>query len=218
VGTEIHSQYEVHAVHKNEEEGMPNIRNRSFAVIAASVTLLAWSGTNDSVKLTPESRLWVDGTSTVRSFSCKAGVIDAVIESAENAVTAALNGEPAIRTVTFSVPTAQMDCGNGTMNGHMMKAIKAKENPKITFKLDSYTLGKGTTSTAATLKGSLTLGGVTRPIVLEAALTAGASGALRVVGAYDLNMKDYDLTPPTLMLGTLKVRENVKVSFDLALR
>jgi polyisoprenoid-binding protein YceI len=99
-----------------------------------------------------------------------------------------------------------------------MKAIKGKDHPAITFKLESYTLGKGATATAASLKGTLTLGGVTKPVGLEAELTQTASGALRVVGAYELNMKDYGLTPPTLMLGTLKVRENVKVNFDLALR
>jgi hypothetical protein len=198
---------------------MTRIQSKPLALLAGALVLVAWSGAADQLKLTPESRLWVDGTSTVRSFSCKATVVDAVAEpGSKNAIASVLGGESAVKSVTLTVPTEKMDCGNGTMNGHMMKAIKAKDHATITFKLDSYTLGKGAAATAATLKGSLTLGGVTKPITLEAALTPGANGALRVAGAYELNMKDYDLTPPSLMMGTLKVREKVTVNFDLALR
>ena len=197
---------------------MTRTRLTSLTVLAAAFGIVAWASL-DPLKLTADSRLWVDGTSTVRSFTCKATSLDAVAESgAENAIEAVLGGETAVRTVTLSVPTDKLDCGNGTMNGHMMKAIKAKEHPTITFMLDSYTLGKGAGATAATMKGTLTLGGVTKAIELEATLTPGANGALRVAGAYALNMKDFNLIPPTLMLGTLKVRENVKVNFDLALR
>jgi polyisoprenoid-binding protein YceI len=190
-----------------------------LSVIVAGAALVAWSGAFDSLKLTPESRLWVDGTSTVRSFSCKATAVEAVAETGmENAIVAVLGGESAVKGVTLTVSSEKMDCGNGTMNGHMLKAIKARDHAEITFKLDSYTLGKSEAGTAVALRGSLTLGGVTKPILLDATLTPGANGALRVAGAYELNMKDYDLTPPSLMMGTLKVREKVKVNFDLSLR
>lgn len=192
---------------------------KPITMLVAALGLVAWAQPIDPLKLTAESRLWVDGTSSVRSFSCKATVVDAVAEvGAANSVSAVLGGENAVKTVNLTVQTDKMDCGNGTMNGHMMKAIKGKDNPTIAFKLESYALAKGSAATTATLKGSLTLGGVTKPITLEASLTPGANGALRVAGAYELNMKDYDLTPPSLMMGTLKVRENVKVNFDLALR
>lgn len=198
---------------------MTRINKRPVSVLAASLALLAWAGAADSLKLTPESRLWVDGTSSVRSFSCKATVVDATADPrADNTIAAVLGGESAIKTVTLVVPSEKLDCSNGTMNGHMFKAIKAKDFPTITFKLDSYTLGKAAEGMAATMKGSLTLGGVTKPITLDAILTSGANGALRIAGAYELNMRDYDLTPPSLMMGTLKVRERVKVNFDLALR
>lgn len=194
-----------------------------LAVVAGAVALIAWSGPTDPLKLTPESRLWVDGKSTLRDFICKAGVVEAVAEAVgENAIAAVLAGDTAVRTVTLTVTTEKMDCGNGTMNGHMMKALKAKENSTITFKLETYSLAKGSDSTAAILRGTLTLGGVTKSITLDATLDAtlkpGTSGELRVTGDYELSMKDYDLKPPSLMFGTMNVREKVKVKFDLALR
>jgi hypothetical protein len=39
-----------------------------------------------------------------------------------------------------------------------------------------------------------------------------------VKGSHEIRMKEYGLKPPTLMLGTLKVDERVKVSFDLLLK
>ena len=37
-------------------------------------------------------------------------------------------------------------------------------------------------------------------------------------GAYDLSMRDFELKPPSLMLGTIKVGDRIKVRFDLLLK
>ncbi len=198
---------------------MTTNRSRVLSVVVAALTLGAWTYAVTPLKLSTESKLWVDGTSTVRGWTCKAAAVDAVVETAvENAVTAVLGGENAVKAVTFTVPTDKMDCGNGTMNGHMWKAIKSKEFPTITFQLGTYSIAKAADSSKATLNGSLTIGGVTKPITMETKLTSVESGALRVAGTYELNMKDYNLKPPTLMLGTMRVGEKVKVGFDLVLK
>ena len=198
---------------------MTTTRNRVLSVLGAALVLGAWTYAVAPLKLTTESKLWVDGTSTVRGWTCKAGVVDAAFETTtENAIPAVLGGENAVKAVTFTVPTDKMDCNNGTMNGHMWKAIKAKEFPTITFQLGTYTIAKAADSSKATLNGLLTIGGVTKPITMETRLSSADNGAMRVAGTYQLNMKDYDLKPPTLMLGTMKVGEKVKVSFDLVLK
>ena len=198
---------------------MTNTRKRALVAVLGALALGAWTAVDVQLKLTPESRLWVDGTSTMRGFTCKAGVVDAVVDAAAaNAVPAVLGGENAVKAVTFTVPTDKLDCGNGTMNGHMVKAIKAKEFPVITFKLGAYSLVKATDTTKASLNGVLTIGGVSKPITMDSRLTAVENGAMRVAGTYELNMKDYELKPPSLMLGAMKVGEKVKVSFDLVLR
>lgn len=198
---------------------MTTNRGRVLSVMVVALTLGAWTYATAPLKLAPESKLWVDGTSTVRSWTCKAGAVDAVVETAvENAVPAVLGGENAVKAVTFTVPTDKMDCGNGTMNGHMWKAIKSKEFPTITFQLGTYTIAMGADSSKAKLTGTLTIGGVTKPITMETKLSSVQNGAMRVAGIYELNMKDYDLKPPTLMLGTMKVGEKVKVGFDLVLK
>ena len=201
---------------------MINYRGRSIAVSFGARAVLAmggWGFATDPLRLAPESKLWVDGTSNVRSFSCAAAVVTATIEtSADSAVPAVLGGRNAVLTVSLSVPADRLDCHNGQMNEHMLKALKAKEHPVIAFTLDSYDLVTRSDTTKATLRGTLDLGGVTKPIVMGAELTAGTDGAMRIVGTYELNMKEYDLSPPSLLFGTMKVREKVKVKFDLMVR
>lgn len=189
----------------------------TVGAVALSV-FVAWKGGSDQLKLASDSRLWVDGTSTVRDFRCRATALDAAIESANGATEAVLAGDKAVGSVTFSVPVGRLDCGNGTMNAHMLKSLKAREHPVISFRLDSYELSRSAEQTTGALTGALSIGGVERPVVLPVVLQNAGDGALRVLGTHDLNMRDFNLVPPSLMLGTLKVRERVKVGFDLLLK
>lgn len=190
----------------------------AIVTATAMLTLAARTSASDSLALTGESRLWVEGTSSVRDFSCGTKSLVAGIESAHpNAAAALLAAEKAVGAVTFEVAVEKLDCGNTTMNGHMLKALKGSTFKTVSFKLDSYKLDKAADGTHATLSGTLKLGGIEKAITLPVDLADAGNGAVRVKGVYPLNMKDYDLAPPTLMLGALKVSPNVKVNFDLVL-
>jgi polyisoprenoid-binding protein YceI len=188
------------------------------AVILAPA-IIAWSAARHELAVQPQSRLWVEGTSTVRGFECKATSFQAHVEAAgPTAVSAVLAGERGVSGVELTVPVAQMDCGNGTMNDHMRKALKATEHPEIVFHLSSYDLAKAAEGVQATINGTLSLGGVEKPIVVNAEVKEGADGALHVEGVHEVMMKEYGLKPPSLMMGTMKVNERVKVRFDLLLK
>ena len=168
--------------------------------------------------LAAESRLWVEGTSTVRAFTCRAQALEAELAGAPDATTHVLGGEKGIHRVEVRVPAAKLECGNGTMNEHMLKALDAKSHPTIVFRVASYEVAKAAEGVAGTLTGTLTLGGAERPITVEATGRGAESGALRVAGAYRLRMSDYGLKAPTLMFGTMKVHDAVTVRFDLVIR
>lgn len=193
--------------------------NTLRALLVIAPTLIAWTPANPVLTLAPESRLWVDGTSTLRSFQCRATSFTADVETqAPEAVRAVLAGEQAVRTVDVRVPAAALDCGNGKMNDHMWKALKAKEHAVIEFRLASYETTRSADGITGRITGVLTLGGVQQTITMQGAATDGGDGSLRVVGSHELRMSEYGLEAPTLMLGTLKVADRVKVGFDLALK
>lgn len=184
--------------------------------IAASV---AWVQLESPLRVQPASTLAVAGTSTVKSFECRAKTMTANVESlTADAVTSVLAGEKGVGGVEFTVRTSELDCGNGTMNGHMLKALKASEFASITFALASYELTRDGDTTRARLVGKLSLSGAQKDITLDAVTAPGPDASLRVTGTYALNMKDYGIKPPTLMFGTLRVGEKVNVKFDLLLK
>ena len=190
----------------------------TLAVLLAPAAI-AWTYASEPLALQPKSRLWINGTSTVRAFECSATAFQTRVESnTADAVSAVLAGTKAVQTAELTVPAASLDCKNGTMNEHMRKALKAKENPTITFRISSYDLTKVGDGVNGTARGELTLGGVTKPIAVTAHATPEPGGILRLTGSQDIKMTEFGLKPPTLMLGTLKVNELVKVSFDLLLK
>ena len=63
------------------------------------------------------------------------------------------------------------------------------------------------------VKGELTLHGVTRPIEFDATSTSGKD----LKGKFTIAQKDYGIKPYRALLGTLKVKNEVEIAFDLAL-
>lgn len=175
----------------------------------------------DDLVAQPQSRIWIEGTSTIKAFQCTVPSFTISVKAAgaaSGAVTAVLAGEKGVRTVELTVPAARIDCGNGTMNEHMRTALKADENPTIRFSLASYEVAKVGSGSQGTMRGSLTLGGAQHPIDIAAVATDAGSGAMRIVGAYDVALSAFALERPSLMFGRIKVGENVQVKFDFVLK
>lgn len=193
-------------------------RRAAIALFLVIPTVVAWTAVaNGRLELEPQSRLWVDGTSSVRDWTCTAGLIEAdVVTTSETAVNDVVSGTKAVSTVEVRVPATRLDCRNKQMNQHMFKALKTTAHPGITYRVDSYTLAKAASGVEATLVGALTLGGVEKPLTVVAAAKEEA-GMLRVKGTRTITMTDFALKPPTLMMGTLKVGDEVTVGFDFLL-
>ncbi len=186
--------------------------------LALAMTLaagVAAQGPN-ALRLTlgPEKKIWLEGTSTVRGFRCETQSFEAV-PTPPPSPNAPLAG--AVKSVEVTVPVKTLSCGNGTMNEHMQKALKADENPDIKFELKTYEVGAKTAEgTAVKAEGTLTIAGETKPIELEGVVSSTATG-LHVVGQKQIDMTQWGVKPPKLMLGTLKVAPAVTIHYDVVL-
>lgn len=193
---------------------------RTFLAISMLAPVAIGSPARDApLTLQTGSRIWVSGTSNVKNFECKAvNPVVTVATTGPNAVGAVAAGEKAVGAVQLNVKVATMDCGSSTMNGHMKDAMKVKDHPDIDFTLVSYALVKSADSVGVTLAGTLTIDGTSKPATIKAGAKNAGGDVLRVTGAYELNMKDFGVKPPTLFLGTMRVGEKVQVHFDLFLK
>ena len=175
---------------------------RTLFIIAA---ISAAAGT---VSLEPNSTLVIDGTSTVRDYRCAAGTMESTITTQ-----AGTSIDGLVEAARVTIPVAQLECGNGKMNDHMRKALQAKDHPNVIFELTSYTVN----GADAVLVGELTIAGTTKPIEMPATIQ-DEDGALRVQASKQINMSEWGVKPPSLMLGTLKVRDAVTINFDVSLK
>ena len=199
---------------------MKTVHVGRLATIALFAPLLLAAGSaTPNLNLQPQSRLWLSGTSTVRSFECSAASFETKVNATGSApVAAVLEANKAVTSAEVRVVAAQLDCRNGTMNEHMLKALKADANPVITFNIASYELIRSADGVNARLNGSLTMGGASKNVVVTSVASDAGDGALRVRGSHVVKMSEWGMKRPSLMLGTMKVGDDVTVHFDLVLK
>ena len=181
-----------------------------LAIVAAQSGVQAQAAPAGSLAVTADSKVWVEGGSTVRSWKCAAKTIDAALQTGPEGPVA--NLDRLVATANVTVKTAELECGNNTMNEHMRKALKQNEHPTIAFKLASYTLDP-----SGALTGTLQIAGQELPIQFPATITDDGT-TIRVVGNKAINMKEWGIKPPSLMMGTMKVKEMVTINFDLTVK
>jgi len=149
----------------------------------------------------------VDGTSTLHDWSSEVTKLDW-----SGQLTVDGKNVTAIQNVVVSIPVKSIKSEKGgMMDDKTYEAFNEEKNPTITFKLTSATV------TGATVKanGTLTMAGTSKPIVMTVTTKVMADGSVHLSGSYPINMKDYKMTPPKAVMGTIKVGEKVTLLFEL---
>lgn len=154
------------------------------------------------------SRVWVSGTSTVRSWRCESTQVSGSAQAAGTQLS-----QVAQASGDITIPLSTLDCSNGTMNGHMRNALKASDHPALRFRATSVSVSP---DGAARMTGPLTIAGQTREVTVTGT-AAPQNGKLRVTGTKQLNMTEFGVQPPRLMAGTMRVNPAVTVGFDVVL-
>ena len=156
-------------------------------------------------------KVTVQGTATIYGeWSCEG---NAVVTATPGEALAPVPGFPGgVQATQVTVTVNNIECGDGTMNKHMRKALKAKDHPDIQFKTTQYTLNENGDVVKAI--GELTIAGVTKPVELDASLINSPQGGFQVDGKVDIQMKDYKVKPPSLLFGTLKVANDVTIKYN----
>jgi polyisoprenoid-binding protein YceI len=116
--------------------------------------------------------------------------------------------------IKMEVHSIKSDMGS-IMNNNTYKALKADENPQIIFALSSpaKSIQINTVEKTVSIKGNLTIAGVTRPVNMQVKIVMQAQGKLLFVGSQVIKMSDYDIKPPTALLGTLKTGNEITINF-----
>ena len=176
---------------------------RFVTAVAVGLALLAGSpaaAQQSTVEFT------VSGTSTVRGWTCSVrGTARVTLGSS----TPAPGFASGVQSATLTVPVGDFECPDEQMTEHLLEAMKPAEFAAITFRLDSYEAsGEG-----AEASGALTIQDVTKAVRFPISLTPSGAG-VEIAGELGLDMTEYGVEPPVVLLGLLRVRPQIRIEFE----
>jgi len=173
-----------------------------------------------------EGSVWLIGDSTLHPFSSRTSTLQFStaldFPKTEEATTVwdAILRKDALKKWELTIPVKTLKSKESSLDKNMYKALKAEDYSEIRFRLSAYEVVASTGVTPVTkikATGTLTIAGQDRHIVLWVDATSEETG-LHLQGQYTLKMSDYGIKPPTLLMGTIKVRDPIEVHFDLRLQ
>ena len=160
----------------------------------------------------PASQFWIDGTSTVSSFTCAASDVVGFGSVEE---TTAREAELEAEVV---IPVRAFDCGVRQMNSDLYEALKGRAYPAVRFALNRAEVlasEPGADWTPVRVWGTITLAGEQRPVTVTARGQRLPNGRVRIQGRHALRMTDFNIEPPTGLLGLVRAHDDIVVRFDL---
>lgn len=167
-----------------------------------------------------ESRLWIEGSSNVNQFECRADNYAGeatVPESDESA--SIINTSSELLLLKIDIEVDSFDCGKQKMNKDLQEALKADKFPEITFLYQDASLisEPQDMNDAFRLRvfGLLTVAGTTKEIDFTTEAYYINQQRVRAVGQTTINMTDYGVEPPTALMGLIRANEELTVNFDL---
>jgi polyisoprenoid-binding protein YceI len=174
-----------------------------FVLLALFLSTSAVAQT--SFTISPESSIVVEGASNKSDWTVKAESMEGSVEMNE--------GVP--QSASLTIPVAMLKSGRAILMDRLLRgAFKAEENPDISFVMtESSEVEEGTFD----ISGTLTMAGVTQPVTVRLVRSMTEEGAYLFSGSHELNMRDYEMDPPTAMFGALLTKPDVTILFELVL-
>jgi polyisoprenoid-binding protein YceI len=189
-----------------------------LALIVSSATVAGAQGTA-RVAVAPDSKLWIEGTSNLHGWSCKATTLEAAVElDAATANEVAVAPPKSLKRVQVKVPVKSIKCGHGGMDDNLYKALKADESPDISYIMATFDAAPGEAKDSFTLHtvGTLTVAGKENNLTMDVIATRMPDGTVKATGMVPIKMTDYGIKPPTAIFGRLKTGDEVKINFELS--
>ena len=194
----------------------------AYAMIGLAIFLMAFSvvpmaGVSNRAAGAANADVKVLGTSNVHDWSMEDQDVTCTAKFTYAAGKASM--PDGLNGFGFTFPVHSLKSGKSGMDSKAYDALKAKTGGNIVFAATSSTVTPGSGSQFnVKSNGSLTIAGVTKPVVLTAACAVKADGSISCTGTDKLLMSDYQIKPPTYMLGALKTGNALTIDFTLTVK
>jgi polyisoprenoid-binding protein YceI len=187
--------------------------NLNRAILTIALLLVFGLVSAQSPYLAKHLKLTVSGSSTLHEWES---------EVTKVAWTGTLNISGStlleVKDVLVKMPVTGIKSTKGKiMDSKTHEAFNYEKYPTIQYKLTNAKVTGSGTDYTITATGNLTMAGATRPIELIVKAKVQPNGDVLLTASKKLNMKDFSMEPPTAMMGTIKVGEEVTIAFQITL-
>lgn len=189
---------------------MKKVSKKRFVILIVSLLMAQGLTAQEKYKLVQDkSTLVVKGTSTVHDWEMVAEKVDSEVLLK---FTDQTNFE--FQDVSFTCSAEKILSDNSIMDSKTHDALKASKYPTISFKMRSLTnLKRNNASFSGELSGYVKIAGVTKQIKVRFTGKLINQSNIQVNGVVPLKMSDFDIEPPTAMLGALKTGNEVEIEY-----
>lgn len=182
---------------------------KSIKLLACTILLAGCFSMNAQVlKINPKSfSMTISGTTNVHDFQSK------VTQASGEAV---VSNSKELQSLVVEIPVRAIKSGEKLMDTKTYETFDVNKNPNITFKLlEVNSLRVEGNQAFVTVTGNLTMAGVTRRISLKTTGVNNKAGVYEFKGSISLKMSDFKMSPPTAMLGLMKVGDAITLKYDV---
>jgi YceI-like domain len=157
------------------------------------------------------------GTSNLHNWSMEAKDISC---SAKFGFGPGTGGLPqSLTQLDLVIPVHNLKSGESLLDSRAYSAMKADKFGTITFTSTSAVIVPGQKNQFQVKStGNMTIAGVSQPVILTVACQVNADGSITCNGSQQLKMTDYQIKPPSFMLGALKTGDLLNINFSLILK
>ena len=188
------------------------MKSRFVPFLLVAAVAFSFSAAQSSYK-SKASKMSVQGSSTLHEWES-----DVTQVMCTGSITVDGGKLTEIKNVQVSIPVTSIKSTKGkTMDNKTYEAFNTEKNPTIQYKLTSARISGSGPEYTVVATGNLAMAGTTRPVEIDAKAKLLSNGEVQLTGSRKLNMRDFNMTPPTAMMGTIKVGEEVTVNFDITI-
>lgn len=165
----------------------------------------------------PSSSLTINGASNVTRFTCgleSYGFTDTLrlVRRTASQIEFSPN--------KISVPVAGFDCAHKLITSDFQETLQASEYPQIGISFLSLRLVPSDRTDVSMYEGQVVieLSGKKREFTILFDFWEQSYAQYNLMGHKKLHFTDFELTPPTKMMGLVKVDDELSIDFDLVIR
>lgn len=197
------------------------MKNTMNFLLLALLTLAPLMGSAQSTEyiVDESSTMVITGTSTIHDWEADVEEFNLDV-SLDPTLLEKEPLEVPVSALALTVPVNAIESGKGGMNRRINGALKEKDHPQIMFNMTSVELAdtvQSAESFTLILKGNLNVAGFEKEVSFPVTGAKIDVANYRFEGSYGINMKDYEVDPPSAMLGTIRSGEEVEIIFDILL-